>query len=198
MSTLKLSGLRTAVCNQTFLVALIFTLLITNRDFAFAEGGLADQDQQEKVGDMKSDVRIRASTFIRARPALVWSSIHEQRTGYSELEYAHVLSQDGPICITEQRFSVSLLGKTTCTFRETDHPPNEIDYELLKSDMFSAMDGKWVLSPTPNGRETRLDLYCHAGVRKPVPRFLLKLALSRSLKRHLIAIKKAAEKKQSN
>ena len=173
-------------------ILLFFATVIS----AGAEGEIADQDQQKKAGDVVTDVRIRSSIRIKAKQPMVWASIHEQRTDYSELEYARVLSNDGTTSVVEQRFMVSLLGKATCTFRETNSPPDEITYELLKSDMFSVMDGKWKLSAAPGDRGTRLDLYCHAGIQKPVPRFLLKIGLSRSLKRHLNAIKKTAEKKE--
>lgn len=164
---------------------------------SFTDVDIADQDQKARAGDVKTDVRVRSSVMIRASSAAVFASIHEQRTDYSELEYARVISHNGTVSVTEQRFVVTLLGKATCTFRETDHSPYEIRYELLKSDMFAVMDGKWVLTPALKGEGTRLDLYCHAGVHKPVPRFFLKLGLSRSLKRHLHAIKKTAEKKES-
>ncbi len=158
-----------------------------------AESDFADRDEQAQSSDVKTDVRLRASTLIKAKPNIVKSRIHEQRTAYKELEYAKILSSDGTTTITEQRFDVALLGTTACTFRETDVSAEQIDYILLKSDMFAVMDGRWVITPSPDSQTTRLDLYCHAGLIKKVPRFLLKIGLSRSLKRHLEAIKKSAE-----
>lgn len=181
-------------CGLTFAVVLS-ALSVTFA--AAAENQFADRDEQAQNNDVKSDVRLRSSIMIKAKPSLVKASIHEQRTDYRELEYAKILSTDGTITITEQRFSVALLGVAACTFREIDISPTEVDYRLLKSDMFAVMDGRWILTPNKDGRTTRLDLYCHAGVLNPVPRFLLKIGLSRSLKRHLEAIKKSAEEKAS-
>ncbi len=159
----------------------------------YAENDFADRDEQMQRSDVKTDVRLRASILIKAKPSKVKATIHAQRTVYKELEYAKVLSSDGTTTITEQRFNVSLLGVAACTFRETDVSPEQIDYHLMKSDMFAVMDGRWVMTPTPDDQFTRLDLYCHAGVIKKVPRFFLKLGLARSLRRHLEAIKKVAE-----
>ncbi len=162
-----------------------------------AENDFADRDEKIQLSDIQTDVRLRASILIKAKLSTVKSTVHEQKTLYKELDYAKVLSSDGTTTTTEQRFNVALLGPTTCTFRETDVSPNQIEYRLLKSDMFAVMDGRWVMTPTPDDKSTRLDLYCHAGVIKKVPRFLLKIGMSRSLRRHLDDIKKAAEEKRS-
>lgn len=176
--------------------ALFIPLAVISANFALgADREFADQDQKAKASDVITDVRLRSSVFIKAQPNLVWLTIHEQRVAYRELEYAKILLQDDTSSVTEQRFVVALLGKASCTFRMTDQPPNQIEYQLLKSNMFAVMDGKWVMTPTADKRSTRLDLYCHAGLQRKVPRFLLKLGLGRSLKRHLLAIGKSAEEK---
>ncbi len=154
-----------------------------------------DLDQNAKLGDVKTDVRLRSSVMIKANKNLVWLSIHEYRTNYEELVYAKVLFREGPTSIIEQQFAVARLGKATCTFLDTDCPPDKITYQLLKSNLFSAMDGSWVMTPIADGKSTRLDLYCHAGIQGKVPRFLLRFGLSRSLKKRLESVKRAAEKK---
>jgi hypothetical protein len=184
-----------SVRHQKLLFALILPLAVLSTNVAHASGGdFADLDQKANFGDAKTDVRLRSSVLIKAKPNLVWLCIHEQRTGYPELEYAKVLAHDDITTILEQRFNVALLGKATCTIVDTDRPPNRIDYKLLKSDMFSVMDGSWIMTPAPDNQSTRLELYCHAGVLKQVPRIFLKIGTALSLKRHLEAVKRLAEK----
>jgi hypothetical protein len=181
--------------HHKFLFALITLLAVLSVNVAYATSGdIADLDQKAIYGGAKTDVRLRSSVLIRAKPNLVWLCIHEQRTGYSELEYAKVLAHDDITTILEQRFNVALLGKATCTIVDTDRPPNRIDYKLLKSDMFSVMDGSWIMTPAPDNQSTRLELYCHAGVLKQVPRIFLKIGTALSIKRHLEAVKRLAEK----
>ena len=128
--------------HHKLLFALITLIAVLSTSVAHATScDIADLDQKATYGDAKTDVRLRSSVWIKAKPSLVWVAIHEQRTGYPELEYAKVLAQDDITTILEQRFNVALLGKATCTIVDTDRPPNRIDYKLIKSDLFSVMDG---------------------------------------------------------
>jgi len=177
---------------QQVLPSLIFVFLL-----GLGMAG-ADENQaaEDGVGERKARVSHKLSATIKARPEFVWSSIHEARTKYPGLESAKVISEDERGSVFEQKFVVPFLGEATSRFALSDLPPNRVDYKLLNSDLFTIMDGSWILAPEQDGHSTRVEVSCHVTAKRILPKLLLKVMLERKLTKQLDFVKTTAEKKE--
>jgi hypothetical protein len=163
--------------------------------------GMAGADEKQAVEDgaaeRKAHVSQKLSATVKARPEFVWSSIHEARTKYPGLVSAKVISEDERGSVFEQQFVVPFLGDSTSRFALSDSPPNRVDYKLLDSNIFSVMDGSWILASELGGRSTSVEVSCHITAKRILPKWLLKMMLERKLAKQLDFVKTTAESKET-
>jgi ribosome-associated toxin RatA of RatAB toxin-antitoxin module len=76
-------------------------------------------------------------------------------------------------------------------------PLQRIDYKLLKSDHFKAMEGSWVFTSAENGRATILELSTHLDMGVPVPKMIMNGLTQKKIERRLAHVKEAAEEMHS-
>ncbi len=140
-----------------------------------------------------------AKILIHARPEVVWDTVHEERKKDPDIAYAKVLSHEGHELILEEKFVLlPVIGTAKCIMRDVEVPQARIDYQLLESDHFKAMEGSWVLTAHDGGRSTILELSSYLELGMPVPRMVLDSVTSQKLLRRVDSIKKLAEKSEEH
>lgn len=138
--------------------------------------------------------RIRARVHISAPPQVVWETVHEERKTDPDLAYSKVLETSGHNSVVEQKFQlIPVLGTSVCVMKNSEIPGHRIDYSLMKSDRFKALEGTWIVSANPDG-STILELSSYIDMGLPVPRGMLEAVASKKLAGRLQNIRKMAEK----
>lgn len=138
---------------------------------------------------------VTGKVTIKAPVSTVWYSVHEERKKDPDLAYSKVLEQSEHEVTLEQKFVLlPMLGTSVCVMKDTEIPQQRIDYHLLKSDHFKALEGSWVLTPSADGKSTVLELSSHIDLGIPVPRCFVNGALSKKIERRLDHVKTMAEK----
>lgn len=136
----------------------------------------------------------RARILVQAPVAVVWDTVHEERKRDPDLAYSKVLSQEHNRATLEQKFVlIPVIGAATCVLANEEKPLERIDYWLLKSDRFKAMEGSWVLKPHHNGKSTILELSTYIDTGFPVPRNIMDAITARKLERRLGNVRRMAE-----
>lgn len=138
--------------------------------------------------------RIRARVHISAPPHIVWETVHEERKTDPDLAYSKVLETSGHNSVLEQKFQlIPFVGTSVCVMKNSEVPGHRIDYSLVKSDRFKALEGTWIVSANPDG-STILELSSYIDMGLPVPRGMLEAVASKKLAGRLQNIRKMAEK----
>jgi hypothetical protein len=125
---------------------------------------------------------------------VVWQAIQAMRT--NDPEHRKLLSYSHNEAIIEEKFgSIPLIGDTICTYKESELPPNQIKYALLKSDHFRTFEGSWTLTPIGDDK-TRVELTStlDPGVRVPFWREISRNTTSNSVRHRLEALARQAQK----
>ncbi len=138
--------------------------------------------------------RVASKILIKAPPEVVWYSVHEERKHDPDIAYSKVLEQGVNEQKLEQKFCLlPVIGSATCVMHHTEVPNQRIDYKLLKSDHFKAMEGSWTFTPTENGKATILELSTHLDMGVPVPKMIFNNLTQKKLDKRLAHIKEMAE-----
>lgn len=148
----------------------------------------------KKDKDNKGVTWCTARTTIKAPPEVVWKAVHDERQNDPDIAYSKVLEQGENQCKLEQKFTlIPVLGTSTCVTHQVEVPNERIDYKLLHSDHFKAMEGSWVLSSVDGGKSTQLEFSSHLDLGLPVPKMLMDSITSKKMEKRLSNIKKLAE-----
>lgn len=151
--------------------------------------------KQGAHGDGKGATWCTARTTIKAPPEIVWRAVHDERQNDPDISYSKVLEQNENQFKLEQKFCfIPFLGTSTCVTHQIEVPNERIDYKLVKSDHFKAMEGSWVLSPSEGGKSTVLEFSSHLDLGLPVPKMLMDGVTSKKMEKRLAHIKLMAEK----
>lgn len=139
-----------------------------------------------------------AQIQIKAPPKVVWRAIHAERTQNPEVAYSKIIGESGNTKTIEQQFiNIPILGKVTAVTRQIEDPNKRIDYHLLRSDKFKALEGSWELQPAAGGKETMLKLSSRLDVGVPFSGMFIKSATKKKIERRIANVKKIAEKEQA-
>lgn len=134
--------------------------------------------------------------FIKATPSQVWKAVHDQRQDDPEIEYSKVIQDDGNIKLLEQKFlKIPMLGTVIAVTRQVEDPNKRIDYTLVRSDKFKALDGCWRFTPLKDGTVLQLSSNLDIGV--PFSRVFIKMTAQKKLKHRLTEVKRLAEMEQA-
>lgn len=181
-----------------------FSILVIPPQAAAAKN-LFDFSSNKKCEDKKEEAIVKtekrddktwhsAKILIKAPPKLVWETVHEERKNDPDLAYSKILEQGENECRLEQKFQlIPVIGTAVCQMHNAEVPLQRIDYKLLKSDRFKAMEGSWILTPAEDGKHTFLELSTHLDMGVPVPGPLMNSVTTKKLARRLGNVKKMAE-----
>lgn len=140
---------------------------------------------------------VSAKIHIKAPASVVWDAVHEERKTDPDIAYSKVLEEGKNELTLEQKFQlIPVIGTSVCVMKNTEVPGKRIDYYLLKSDRFKALEGSWVLQATDDGH-TILELASYIDMGVPAPRSIIESVASKKLERRLGNVRKAAEKVQA-
>ncbi|MBP7862167.1 SRPBCC family protein [bacterium] len=154
--------------------------------------------QVSYIKDQDKKNWVQAKVVIDAPPNVVWDTVHDERKKDPDLAYSKVLSQKDNHAVLEQKFQLlPILGTSVCKMSNDEVPGKRIDYKLLHSDRFKAMEGSWVLNPIDNGKKTELVLSTHIDLGFPAPESMMNNATGKKLQRRLGNVKAMAERVQS-
>ncbi|HEY9773907.1 MAG TPA: hypothetical protein V6C81_08875 [Planktothrix sp.] len=138
---------------------------------------------------------VKASVLIEAPPEEVFRTIHEERLKDPDLAYSKVIEQiSANECRLEQKFNfLPVIGTSVCLMSNSEVPNERIDYWLIRSDHFKAMEGSWVLTPCHGGQFTRLELSSHLDLGIPIPKTFMNSITGKKIRKRLANVKQLAE-----
>ncbi len=139
-----------------------------------------------------------SSVLIKAPLSLVWRAVHAERLRNPEVAYSKVLTQSGNTSTIEQKFTnVPIFGSVIAVTSQIEDVNKRIDYTLVQSDRFKAMEGSWEFSPVNGGKETMLTLSSYVDVGVPFSGMFIKNATHKKIKLRLANVKFIAEHEQA-
>jgi hypothetical protein len=141
---------------------------------------------------------VTAKILINACPHVVWDTVHEERQRDPDLSYSKVLGTQDNQATLEQKFCLlPLFGTATCVMHNVEVVNERIDYDMVSSDHFKALEGSWILTPGRDASSTYLELesYCDLGL--PIPRPMIDGITTRKIQRRLANVKVMAEAAQT-
>jgi hypothetical protein len=139
-----------------------------------------------------------ASILINAPPRTVWKAIHIERNQNPEVEYSKIVQDGGNVKTLEQKFTnIPFLGSVVAVTRQIEETNKHIDYSLVRSDKFKALDGAWDLTPVNGGKQTMLQLQTHVDIGIPFSSVFIHGTAQKKLTRRLASVKTIAEKEQA-
>lgn len=143
---------------------------------------------------LAQDNVVTSSVMINAPAKAVWDAVHTERQNDPDLEYSKVLETHGDQSLIEQKFKeLPVIGSATCQLIQREVPLQRIDYKLVKSDKFRALNGSWVLTSSPDGRSTTLELSSHLDSGISYSQGMIDLLTKKKIDRRLDNVKRAAE-----
>jgi hypothetical protein len=170
--------------------------LIIGACIALAGSCLPNVEAAETKGSGKADAE--SSVLIKASPRTVWKAIKLQRTQDPEIAFSRVLEDNGENSLLEQKFSnIPFLGSVTAVTKQHVQVNKHIDYSLVRSDKFKALEGAWDLTPVNGGRETMLNLRSHLDIGIPFSGMFIRATAQKKLNRRLGQVKEIAEREQA-
>jgi hypothetical protein len=142
---------------------------------------------------------VKARILINASPHIVWDTVHEERKKDPDLSYSKILSQESETQATlEQKFAlIPVIGTATCVMSNVEVPFERIDYAMLSSDRFKALEGSWVLVPGSEPNQTYLELSSYVDMGLPIPRGMVDGITAKKLQRRLANVRTMAEATQT-
>lgn len=169
-------------------------LLVMSVSFALVSSFASAQASEQPSG--KTDAQ--ASILIKASPRTVWNAIHLERSQNPDVEYSRVVQEHGNVKFLEQKFTnIPLLGSVTAVTRQVEDLHKHIDYKLVQSDKFKALEGAWDLAPVNGGRETILQLRSHLDIGVPFSNIFIRSTAQKKLNRRLQNVKNIAEREEA-
>lgn len=182
-------------CNLVLAVALASQLSLMSVSIALA--GNADcQKIASATKQTHKAHHAKASLLIKASPEMVWSAILDVPDS-DDMAYSKQLERKGNVAIIEEKYvKLPIIGEAIAVIKQTEDPYKRIDFELVRSDKFKAMEGSWTLTPMDNGKHTMVELtsYTDAGV--PIPRFIIDITTKQRVKSRLLEVQTFVEKAQ--
>jgi hypothetical protein len=137
---------------------------------------------------------VSGSISINAPANVVWDAVHTERQNDPDLEYSKVLEQHGNQALIEQKFNaLPIIGAAVCQLIQREVPNERIDYKLVKSDKFKALNGSWVLTASPDGRTTTLELSSHLDTGMAYSQGVIDMLTKKKIDKRLENVKRAAE-----
>jgi hypothetical protein len=141
---------------------------------------------------------VTAKIRINAHPSIVWNAVHEERQTDPDIAYSKVLEEGKNETTFEQKFQLlPIVGTSVCVIKSSEVPNKRIDYYLLKSDRFKAVEGSWILQPTEDGG-TILELGSYIDIGVPAPRPWVEGFAGKKLERRVNNVRKVAEADKNN
>jgi hypothetical protein len=139
-----------------------------------------------------------ASVVINATPKVVWQAIHEERFQDPDIAYSKILQHSANSDVVEQKFvGIPILGSVVVVTRQNEVPLKEINYSLVSSDKFKAMEGSWALTPSGSGKQTTLSLSSYLDVGVPFSGFFIRSATQKKIAQRIANVKTLAEREQA-
>ncbi len=143
--------------------------------------------------------RMVAKILIHASPEIVWNTVHEERQKDPDIAYAKIISHEKNEMLLEEKFILlPVIGTAVCVMKDIEVPNERIDYQLVESDRFKAMEGSWVLTAHDGGKATILELQSYLDLGLPVPRMMLEGITGQKLQKRVTNIKVIAEKVEAS
>lgn len=147
----------------------------------------------------KPDDYVSSRILIKAPVEIVWKMVHEERETAPNLVYSKLHKEDANLLVFEQKWTiVPFLAATTCVISENETPYKRIDYKVIKSNQFKAMEGAWIFTPVDNGSATELELTTHLELRRIAPMKIVNAMAKKKIAQRLAHIKELAEKPHAN
>ncbi|MBN9395308.1 MAG: SRPBCC family protein [Candidatus Melainabacteria bacterium] len=153
--------------------------------------------QPALAADKDKNAFVSAVVEIKAPPEVVWKAVHEERKHDPDLAYSKVLQENGDEALIEQKMVlIPVIGAAVNQIHQKETLNERIDYKLVKSDRFKAMEGSWVLDPVKDG--TKLTLSTHIDIGMPVPKTMMNSITQKKIQKRLNNVKSQAETMAKN
>jgi len=181
-------------------LALALTAFLSQNAFAAADDQNLEKQLDEGQAVVSSESKpnghrwVKAKILINASGPVVWETVHEERKRDPDLEYSKILKAENNQATLEQKFALlPVIGTATCVMLNREVPNQRIDYEMVSSDHFKALEGSWVLTPGKTPETTYLELSSYVDMGLPLPRMMIDGVTGKKLQRRLANVKAMAE-----
>lgn len=155
--------------------------------------GISPANAEDKSGKTRSS----ATVVINAPPPVVWKALEKERFSSPDVAYTKMLSTGANHETMEQKFiNIPILGSVTAVTKHTKELNKRVDYHLLSSSKFKALEGSWELTPVKGGK-TSLKLSSLVDIGVPFSGLFIRSATHKKIQRRLANVKKIAEKDQA-
>ncbi len=138
---------------------------------------------------------MKKSIAVNASPEAVFKAIKDYRS--SDPENRTVKSEGNGKAVIEEKFGgVPIVGHSMITYEETEVPFERIDYTLVHGDKLAKFEGAWILTPSPDGKSTNVDLTADLdiAIAFPFKDQILNAQADQDMQRRLTYVKETAEK----
>jgi len=93
---------------------------------------------------------LRATVLIHAPLKVVWDTVRVARD--ANLRSSRIEQQVSPReSIVQEEYHLPVIGDVKCRRQIVEYPHERIEFKMLTSDKFKALDGRWVLTPATEG-----------------------------------------------
>lgn len=131
---------------------------------------------------------------IQAPTRIVWDAVHKERAEDPDLSYSKIVEKQGETVMLEQKFKgMPIIGEAVCLMEQTETLNQRIDYKMIRSDKFKALQGSWILTELPDGG-TRLELHSVLNTGLPFSEHIINHVLKGRIAKRLERVKASAEK----
>lgn len=137
---------------------------------------------------------MKKSIEVNAKPEAVFNAIRSYRS--SDPENRILRSEgDGKAIIEEKFGGVPIVGHSMITYEESEVPFERIDYTLVHGDKLAKFEGAWILTPSPDGKSTNVDLTADLDIAIvfPFKDQILNQQADQDMQRRLNYVKETAE-----
>ena len=153
-----------------------------------------EQAKADTQGHEKRRNGVYEEIQINAPPHVVWKSMQEQRKLDPDSKFVRPATRNGQPIVEQKFVFPSPFGDAECVLALEDKINERVDFKLLESEDLKAMEGSWTLTPTEDGKGTRLTLSSYVESYMMVPRMVTNGIIAHKSKHNLNMVKKIAEK----
>lgn len=151
--------------------------------------------QSKKSGE-KDDRHVVAAILIDYPVRAVWDVIEDKESAseyIKDLKSAKIIEDNGSYQLVEQKLKIGPLPMFTYVIRHEPTPRSRVNFERVSGDLKN-VEGYWEFHPIDGGRKTLLIYSLEIAPGIPVPPFIIKNSMKKSLPDALRAVKARVEK----
>jgi hypothetical protein len=156
------------------------------------EGGAISWVDEQPNGDRFLNAKIKIHADLRT----VWDAIRSTKD--SDLRSSQVsLQVSANERIVLEDYKLPVLGWVWCHRRIVESPYKRIDFKMIDSNHFRALEGHWILTPAGDGKSVYIEFSSHVKIDRWAPRSIFESVGKGKIERLVRRIRDTAEKRKT-